>query len=86
MNILLKDLSNKLMQKMLHLREETELLITNNINTLNQNGASLNIESFTGIETEYWLKNGFVVDHGLYDNLIIEHNNQEDAELLTRWI
>jgi hypothetical protein len=85
MNILLKDNRYKLMQEMLDLREETELLISGNINILNRNGADLNIESFTGTETKYWLEKGFEIDQGLYDRLIIEHNNQKDVELLTRW-
>ena len=72
MNILLKDLKNKLIQGMLHLKEDTEIHITENINILNENGADLQIESLEKNEIEYWTKEGFEVDNSLYDRLIIE--------------
>ena len=84
-NILLKDFNNKLMQEMCHLREETELLICENINFLNKNGYDLNIETLSGKETEYWRERGFSVDNSLYDKLILEYNQKENVELLTRW-
>lgn len=86
-NILLKDNKNKLFQKMLFLREETELLICENINTINKKVVFLNIHSIdidspmTELE-----KNGWKEDNGLYDKLIIEYNNSAEREkLLTRW-
>ena len=52
-SILLKDHKNHLMQEMLHLRTETELLISNNINTINLKETQFNIETLADGVTEY---------------------------------
>lgn len=84
-NILLQEHNNKLFQRMLTLREETELLICENINKLNTTGHQLSIstidinDSFEELE-----KKGYTHDNALYDRLIIEYN-QQNKDLLTRW-
>jgi hypothetical protein len=84
-SILLKDNKNSLMQEMLHLREDTELLICDNINTINKDGEhQLNIETLAEGTTDYWLKRGYKTDNSLYDKLIIDYN-QTHTDLLTRW-
>ncbi len=84
-NILLRDNQNKLFQKMLFLREETELLICENINTINRRGHQLNINTID-IDTSLddLERQGYKNDEGLYDRLIIEYN-QKNTKLLTRW-
>lgn len=83
-SILLKDFQKKLMQEMLHLRDETELLICQNIRKIDKDGNQLNIETLAEGVTEYWIKRGFILDNSLYDRLIIEYN-QNNADVLTRW-
>jgi hypothetical protein len=84
-HILLKDNRNRLFQKMLYLRVDTEVLICSNINTINKSGHQLNINTID-IETsvEYWEKQGYKNDEALYDKLIIEYN-QQNNDLLTGW-
>jgi len=72
---------------MLSLSDETELLICDNINTINKTGHLLQINSIDfNFSTSEIEKYGWKVDNGLYDKLIIEYNNRVDKEkLLTRW-
>lgn len=83
-SILLKDNKNNLMQEMLHLRNETELLICNNIIKINKDGHQFNIETIADGTTDYWLKKGYKIDNSLYDSLIIRYN-QTHTDLLPRW-
>lgn len=84
-SILLKDNKNKLFQEMMFLRDETELLICNNINIINRVGTErLQIEDFADGIAEYWEKEGYKRDNDLYDKLIIDYNQQNDKPL-TRW-
>lgn len=85
LNILLSDNKDKVFQKMLFLREETELLICKNINKINETGHRLTINSID-IDTpvDSLEKQGYKNDESLYDRLIIEYN-QQNKDLLTRW-
>ena len=84
-NILLRDNKNKLFQKMLFLKDETELLICKNINKINTTGHQLNISTIDiSSSFEELEKQGYRNDDGLYDRLIIEYN-QQNTDLLTRW-
>jgi len=83
-SIILKDNKNKLLQQLTHLRDETELLICENIFKLNKVGHQLSIESLEEGVTEYWLKLGYIEDSGLYDKLIIDYNQTHD-QLLAKW-
>ena len=84
-NIILRDNKNKLFQKMLFLKEETELLICENINKINKSGHQLNMNTID-IDTplEDLEKQGYKNDETLYDILIIEYN-QQNNDLLTKW-
>lgn len=86
-NILLQDNKNRLCQKMCFLRDETESLIYDNINTINRIELNLALSSIDiNFSTSDLEKQGWKVDEGLYDKLIIEYNNRSDKEkLLTRW-
>lgn len=86
-NILLFDEKNKLCQKMLSLREDTELLICNNINTINGDKPYLMIRTIDYDFSTFELENkGWKTDDGLYDKLIINYNNSKDRiKILTRW-
>jgi hypothetical protein len=89
-NILLRDNRNKICSKILSLREETELLISGNINAINQkNGnADININTIDfGFSTKDLENQGWTIDDGLYDKLIIQYNSKANGKaLLTRWI
>ncbi|HSZ85824.1 MAG TPA: hypothetical protein VK787_07320 [Puia sp.] len=69
---------------MLHLRDETELLICDNIIKINKDGCQLNIETLTDGMTEYWLNRGYRIDNSLYEKLIVDYNQSHDA-FLTKW-
>jgi hypothetical protein len=70
---------------MLFLREETELLICDNINKLNKTGHQLNINTIDlNSSFEELERQGYRNDDALYDRLIIEYN-QQNTDLLTRW-
>ena len=84
-NVLLTDNKNRLFQKMLFLKDETELLICENINKINQSGHQLNINTIdTDTPLEDLEKQGYKNDEALYDKLIIKYN-QQNNDLLTRW-
>ena len=85
MDIVLKDNINKLFQEMRFLKEETELLISDNINTINRKGTrEFQIEThYIGID-EYWKQQGYEIDNELYDKIILEYNQQNEIPL-TRW-
>jgi hypothetical protein len=84
-SILLKDNKNKVFQEMMFLRNETELLICDNIIKINKSGTEqLQIETFTDGIVEYWEERGYKRDNALYDKLILEYNQQNDKQL-TRW-
>jgi len=85
-NILLKDNKNGLFQEMMFLRDDTELLICENINKINRKDESkyLNIETISDGISEYWEKQGYKRDMGLYNRLILEHINKHN-ELLEMW-
>lgn len=84
-SILLKDNKNKIFQEMMFLRNETELLICDNIIKINKEGTEqLQIETFTNGIVEYWENRGYKRDNALYDKLIIEYNQRNDKQL-TRW-
>ncbi|OAE90540.1 hypothetical protein FPG87_02735 [Flavobacterium psychrophilum] len=84
-SIILKDNKNKLFEVIRDLREETELLICNNIITINNNiNQTLSIETFVEGIDKYWVEKGYNSEPGLYDKLIIEYN-QNNTPLLTRW-
>ena len=53
---LLKDNKHKLMQEMLHLRDETEALVCDNIIKINKGEPYLNIETLADGMTDYWSK------------------------------
>ena len=84
-SIIVKDNKEKVFEVLMHLRDETELLICGNINQINRKtNRDLQIETYSeGIE-EYWTKRGYQRSQGLYDKLIIEYN-QNNEDLLTRW-
>ncbi len=75
---------------MLSLREETELLICKNINSINHKNANadLNINTIDfGFSVKDLENEGWTIDDGLYERLIIKYNNSPDVkELLTRWV
>ena len=84
-SIILKDNKDKLFEVIRDLREETELLICNNIITINNNvNQTLSIETFVDGIDKYWVEKGYNSVLGVYNKLIIEysHNN---TPLLTRW-
>lgn len=84
-SIILKDNKNKLFQEMMFLRDETELLICDNINTINRTEKQqLQIETHSDGIDEYWEQRGYKRDNVLYDNLIIEYNQRNDKQL-TLW-
>lgn len=84
-NIILRDNKNKVFQKMLFLRAETEMLITENVIKLNRVGYQLNINDIEiNTPTDYLTKAGYKNDEALYDRLIIAYN-QNHKDLLTRW-
>jgi hypothetical protein len=83
-DILLKDNLNKVLQEMRELREETELLIRENINKINLKKDYLDIEAFDSETLKYLINQGYEIDNSLYESLIIEYNNT-NTELLTRW-
>jgi hypothetical protein len=84
-NILLRDNKNKFFQKMLFLRNETEMPITENVIKINKTGHQLNINDINiDTSTEELEKQGYKNDEALYDKLIIEYN-QNNKDLLTRW-
>lgn len=88
LNILLRNNKDKICQKMLSLREETELLICENINTINGENTYLNINTIDfDFSTSDLERQGWKVDNGLYDKLIIEYNNNQTDKnkLLTFW-
>jgi hypothetical protein len=86
LNILLKDNKNNICQKMLSLREETELLICENINTINKKELFLSIKTIDfGYSTLDLEHQGWKVDDGLYDKLIIEYNNSSEKEKLLKF-
>lgn len=84
-SILVKDNQNKEFEVLMHLGDETELLICGNINHINRKmNRKLQVETYAdGIE-EYWIKRGYTRNQGLYDKLIMEYN-QAYEDLLTRW-
>lgn len=88
-NILLRDNHNKICQKMNSLREETELLISVNINIINKKNGNANININTidfGYSTKALVTAGWLVDDGLYDKLIIQYNQDPDTNIiLERW-
>ncbi len=84
-SILLQDHKNKLFQKMLHLSEETELLICQNVNTLNRSGHQLNISTIDpGTPMNELEMRGYRAEEALYDKLILDYN-QENSPLLKMW-
>lgn len=84
-SILLKDKKNKVFQEMMFLKNETELLICDNINQINKEATEqLQIETFADGIVEYWENRGYKRDNALYDKLIIEYNQRNDKQL-TRW-
>ena len=88
-NIMLKDNKNKVCQKMLFLREDTELLICENINTINKSEPEwfVNIEYIDpDFSTKDMEERGWKINDALYDKLILEYNNKPNIEkLLTMW-
>jgi hypothetical protein len=87
-NIIVRDNKKKIFHKMLFLREETELLICENINTINRKYEGIfNINTLgEDLSTSYLEDQGWKEDPSLYERLVIEYNNREDKEkLLTRW-
>ena len=87
-NIILRDNRNKKYQKINQIREETELLIYNNINVLNKEDPFLTISSIEFNQPTVDLDNsGWKEEDGLYDELIIEYNNNPNSSgLLKMWI
>ena len=89
-NILIRDSRNKICSKMLSLREETELFISGNVNAINQknNNADISINTIEiGFSTKGLENQGWTIDDGLYDKLIIQYNSNANGKtLLTRWI
>lgn len=84
-SIILKDNTNKLFQEMMFLRDDTELLICENINTINRAGTpQFQIETHADGIAEYWEKRGYKRDNGLYDKIIIDYNQQNEKPLV-RW-
>jgi len=74
---------------MLFLREDTELLICENVIAINKKDedACININTididFLTLDLE---NQGWKIDDGLYEKLIIEYNSRNDIEsLLKRW-
>lgn len=88
LNILLRDNCNKICQKMLSLKEETELLICNNINAINKKNGTANLKINTidfNFSTNELVNEGWRFDDGLYDRLIIQYNQDPDTDKLKRW-
>lgn len=88
-SIILKDNYNKKYEIFMHLRDETELNISDNIIKYNEKYPDefINIETITsrddikGTQIEFWEE-----DQGLYDRIIIKYNNDiSNLNLLTRW-
>lgn len=84
-SIIVKDNKEKVFEVLLHLRDDTELLICENINQINRiMNRQLQIETYAdGIE-EYWTERGYQRSQGLYDKIVLEYN-QANEDLLTRW-
>lgn len=80
-SILLIDSINKLCQKMLFLRNETELLICNNVNTINRtdNKSQFSISTIeSGYDLKHYLDKGYKVDDSLHDRLVLDYNNETE--------
>lgn len=85
-SIVIKDPINKHLEVLKNLREETEFLISSNINTINKvTNKTIQIESYVDEIENYWIENGYSINQSLYDKLIIDYNLQY-TPLLTRWV
>lgn len=85
MNIILKDAKAKVFQVMRDLREETEMLVYDNMEKLNGTGMFLLAQDFSKAAADDLVNSGYTEDAALYDRLIIEYN-QTNEPLLKRWI
>ncbi|EKT4500011.1 hypothetical protein SL054_002492 [Flavobacterium psychrophilum] len=83
-HIIIKDNKNKVFEILKNLREETELLICQNINTINGTTPNIQIETYVDDIETYWIGKGYTIDQSLYDRLILDYN-QQNTPLLTRW-
>ena len=83
-HIIIKDNKNKVFEILKNLREETELLICQNINTINGTTPNIQIETYVDDIATYWIGKGYTIDQSLYDRLILDYN-QQNTPLLTRW-
>jgi len=87
-SIIVRDNKKKVFHKILFLREETELLICENINIINRKYDGIfNINTLgEDLSTSYLENLGWKEDPSLYERLVIEYNHRDDKErLLTRW-
>lgn len=83
-HIIIKDNKNKVFEILKNLREETELLICQNINTINGTTPNIQIETYVDDIETYWIEKGYTIEQSLYDRLILDYN-QKNTPLLTRW-
>lgn len=61
-HIIIKDNKNKVFEILKNLREETELLICQNINTINGTTPNIQIETYVDDIETYWIGKGYTLD------------------------